>query len=77
MFGMRKIFLIIFLLVINIPFCFAEEQQIKETYKLQGQVLHAKVFGFIHPSTGEYLEFDSQLPDYFEELLEKLRKEAL
>ena len=38
MFGMRKIFLIIFLLVINIPFCFAEEQQIKETYKLQGQV---------------------------------------
>ena len=49
----------------------------KQPYKLQGQVLHAKVFGFIHPSTGEYLEFDSQLPDYFEELLEKLRKEAL
>ncbi len=41
---------------------------------LEGQCLHAKLIGFIHPSTGEYMEFDSALPDYFEGILEKLRK---
>lgn len=41
-------------------------------FKLQGQTLHAKVLGFIHPSTGKYVEFDAPLPPYFEELLEKL-----
>ena len=39
---------------------------------LEGQTLHAKVIGFIHPRTGEYLEFDSELPDYFKKLLEIL-----
>ena len=38
-----------------------------------GQVLHAAVLGFAHPSTGEYVEFSSELPDYFEQLLERLR----
>jgi len=32
------------------------------------------VLGFIHPTTGEYIEFDSEIPTYFKELLEKLRK---
>ncbi len=41
-------------------------------FKLQGQTLHAKVLGFVHPSTGEYVEFDAPLPTYFEELLHKL-----
>ncbi len=41
-------------------------------FKLQGQVLHAKTIGFIHPTTKEYVEFDSALPDYFENLIEKL-----
>ncbi|PKM50273.1 MAG: RNA pseudouridine synthase [Firmicutes bacterium HGW-Firmicutes-7] len=45
----------------------------KAPVKLLGQVLHAKTLGFIHPSTGEYVEFTSDLPDYFEELLNKLR----
>lgn len=40
--------------------------------KLQGQTLHAKILGFIHPSTGEYLETDAPLPKYFEHLLEIL-----
>lgn len=40
---------------------------------LGGQCLHAKTLGFIHPSTGEYMEFDSQLPQYFTEFLEKNR----
>ena len=41
-------------------------------FKLQGQVLHAKTIGFIHPTTKEYIEFDSDLPEYFENLIEKL-----
>ena len=44
-------------------------------YKLQGQTLHAKILGITHPSTGEYIEFDAPLPDYFKELLNKLRKQ--
>ena len=41
-------------------------------FKLQGQVLHAKTIGFIHPTTQKYVEFDSVLPDYFQNLIEKL-----
>lgn len=40
---------------------------------LEGQTLHAKTLGFIHPDTKEYVEFDSELPDYFKELLKKLQ----
>lgn len=39
-----------------------------------GQCLHAKKIGFIHPVTGEYLEFDSNFPEYFSNFLEKLKK---
>ncbi len=39
---------------------------------LEGQCLHAKVIGFIHPRTGEYLEFESDLPPYFKTVLQKL-----
>jgi len=39
----------------------------------EGQYLHAAVLGFIHPSTGEYMEFHSPLPDYFERTLKALR----
>ena len=45
----------------------------KSGYKLQGQTLHAGVLGFIHPSTGEYMEFKAPLPGYFEKLLKDLR----
>ena len=44
----------------------------KSPLNLKGQVLHAKKLGFIHPTTGEYMEFDSPLPDYFEKLIETL-----
>ena len=36
---------------------------------LQGQCLHAKTIGFIHPKTGEYMEYSAPLPEYFEKLL--------
>lgn len=42
-------------------------------FKLQGQTLHAGVLGFIHPSTGEYVEFKAELPEYFKAVLEKLK----
>lgn len=42
-------------------------------YKLTGQTLHAGVLGINHPRTGEYMEFTAPLPEYFEELLKKLR----
>ena len=41
-------------------------------YKLQGQTLHAGILGFIHPTTGVYMEFTAPLPEYFEHLLEIL-----
>lgn len=47
----------------------------KEPYTLAGQALHAKVLGFKHPLNGEYLEFDSPLPYYFEQLLAQFRLE--
>lgn len=40
---------------------------------LNGQCLHAKTLGFIHPVTGDYMEFDSDLPAYFTEFLAKNR----
>lgn len=43
-------------------------------YSLEGQTLHAKTLGFIHPSTGAYMEFEAPLPQYFISLLEKLEK---
>ena len=47
----------------------------KNPFHLQGQTLHAMVLGFVHPVTGEYMEFTARsLPDYFLKLLEKLRK---
>ncbi len=41
--------------------------------ELSGQCLHAKKIGFIHPTTKEYLEFDSDLPEYFSKFLRKLK----
>ena len=43
-------------------------------FPLQGQTLHAKILGIHHPVTGEYLEIDAPLPEYFTNLLEKLEK---
>lgn len=42
---------------------------------LGGQCLHAKELGFVHPSTGEWIQFDSPLPPYFTDFLSRLRKE--
>lgn len=44
-----------------------------QPYSLQGQCLHAGVLGFIHPTKREYMEFEAPLPEYFSDLLEKLK----
>ncbi len=41
---------------------------------LQGQCLHAGLIGFIHPRTGEYLEFSSELPETFQKFLRGLER---
>ena len=45
----------------------------KNPYNLKGQALHAKTLGFIHPVTGEYMEFSAPVPDDFEKLINILR----
>lgn len=46
----------------------------KEEFKLNGQLLHAKTICFNHPSKGIYMEFSSELPEYFSDILNKLDK---
>lgn len=45
-------------------------------FKLQGQTLHAKILGIVHPTTNEYMEFDAPLPEYFEKLLQRFREKS-
>lgn len=47
----------------------------KQRFNLKGQMLHAKVLGFIHPSTNKYMEFESDIPEYFKRVLNILKKE--
>jgi 23S rRNA pseudouridine1911/1915/1917 synthase len=48
----------------------------KKTIDFPGQVLHAGILGFVHPSTGEYLEFQAPLPEDFEAVLVEMRNPA-
>ena len=45
----------------------------KTKYNLKGQVLHAKILGFQHPTKNEYMEFEAPLPEYFNKLLQHIR----
>lgn len=47
----------------------------KESFRLEGQTLHAMTIGFCHPVSGGYLEFTAPLPAYFEQLLNRLANE--
>ncbi|MCI6855526.1 MAG: RluA family pseudouridine synthase [Firmicutes bacterium] len=46
----------------------------KQTLFQDGQLLHAGVLGFVHPSTGEYMEFSRPLPEEFQQVIERLRR---
>lgn len=43
----------------------------KEKYNLNGQLLHAKLLGFVHPITNKYMEFETDIPERFEKFLKK------
>ena len=45
----------------------------KNLYAIKGQALHAMVLGFVHPRSGEYMEFSADYPEDFQKLLNKLR----
>lgn len=47
----------------------------KNPFGIDGQLLHAYLLGFIHPRTGEYMEFESPLPDEFQKVLSKIRNQ--
>ena len=49
----------------------------KLTSKLGGQCLHARKIGFVHPSSGKYMEFTSKLPKYFSDFLTELEKKYM
>ncbi|MDO4744040.1 MAG: RluA family pseudouridine synthase [Clostridia bacterium] len=49
----------------------------KEEFKLSGQLLHAYKVGYIHPISGEYMEFEREVPEYFKEVLETLRRRSI
>jgi len=44
----------------------------KQKFNLKGQMLHAKSLAFVHPKTHKYVEFESDLPEYFTRILSKL-----
>lgn len=45
----------------------------KPKIKNEGQLLHAKTIGFIHPASGEYMEFDSEVPNLFDVMIKKIK----
>ena len=47
----------------------------KTPFRLNGQTLHAMTIGFIHPTSKQYVEYEAPMPDYFTELLRKLRNQ--
>lgn len=49
----------------------------KNPFGLKGQMLHARVLGFRHPATGEYMEFEAEPPEDFQKVLERLRNKRL
>ncbi|MDR1628643.1 MAG: RluA family pseudouridine synthase [Oscillospiraceae bacterium] len=49
----------------------------KNDFSLEGQCLHAAKVGFMHPRSGEYMEFCAPLPEYFEGFLKKIEKESI
>ena len=47
----------------------------KKEKEFEGQCLHAGVLGFVHPTSGEYMEFSADLPEYFTQFLDRIRKQ--
>jgi len=41
-------------------------------FGLKGQLLHSKTLGFVHPTMGKYMKFESELPEYFQKVLKNI-----
>lgn len=61
--------------IVGDPVYGLKKDKLAEKNNICGQLLHARKLGFIHPSTGNYVEFDSQLPENFMCILHKLTEE--
>jgi len=61
--------------IVGDPVYGMKKDKLAEQNKISGQLLHARKLGFIHPSTGEYVEYNSQLPENFMCILHKLKVE--
>lgn len=57
--------------IVGDPLYGLKKDKIAEQYHITGQLLHARMLGFIHPRTNEYMEFSAPVPEYFERVLEK------
>lgn len=49
---------------------------IRSHFSLEGQMLHARTLGFVHPKTQKYMEFTSEIPEYFQKIIKGLRNKA-
>ncbi len=57
--------------IVGDPLYGLKKDKVAEQYHITGQLLHAKMLGFIHPRTNKYMEFSAPVPEYFERILEK------
>lgn len=60
--------------IVGDPVYGLKEDKLAQSMGLKGQLLHAKKLGFIHPTTGKYVEFTGELPGYFLCTLDKLQE---
>ncbi len=58
--------------IVGDPVYGLKKDKLAEQNKISGQLLHAKKLGFIHPALGKYVEYNSELPEYFLDVLHKL-----
>ena len=61
--------------IVGDPVYGLKKDRLAEQNNVTGQLLHAQKLGFIHPSSGEYVEFESELPENFMCILHKLNEE--
>lgn len=58
--------------IVGDPVYGLKKDRLAEQNKIVGQLLHAKKLGFVHPALGKYVEYNSELPEYFLDILHKL-----
>ncbi len=63
--------------IVGDPLYGLKKDKIAEQSHITGQLLHAKMLGFIHPRTKEYMEFSAPVPEYFERVMKKFVQKAV